>query len=111
MVPSAVRNFEQRQAIRSTWGNVSNIPTTVVRFLLGKSTNTTHQSLAATENQLYKDIVFEDIVETYENLTLKSIAMLRWTSLNCHRIQYLLKIDDDMFLNLPKLLDILTNYP
>jgi beta-1,3-galactosyltransferase 1 len=56
-------------------------------------------------------IVFEDIVETYENLILKPIAMLRWTSLNYHRIRYLLKIDNDMFLSLPRLLDVLQKYP
>ncbi|XP_056014233.1 beta-1,3-galactosyltransferase 1-like [Ostrea edulis] len=112
MVPSAVTNFEQRHAIRSTWGNVSSVPTTVlVRFLLGRTTNTTLQDIAATENQLYNDIVFEDILETYENLTLKSIAMLRWALLHCHQIRYLLKIDDDMFLNLPRLLETLTKYP
>ncbi|XP_061169253.1 beta-1,3-galactosyltransferase 1-like [Saccostrea echinata] len=111
VVPSAVSNFEQRNAIRNTWGNVSNVHSTVVvKFLLGRSPNTALQSIAITESEIYNDIIFDDILETYENLTRKSIAMLRWASLHCHGVQYLLKIDDDMFLNLPRLLDDLKKH-
>ncbi|XP_061169259.1 beta-1,3-galactosyltransferase 1-like [Saccostrea echinata] len=112
MVPSAVSNFEQRNAIRSTWGNLTNVkPIVLVKFLLGKSKNTALQDVAATENQIYNDILFEDIIEAYENLTRKSIAMLRWASMHCHRVRYLLKVDDDIFLNLPRLLEELKKHP
>lgn len=111
VVPSAVANFEQRNAIRNTWGNVSNLHTTVLlKFLLGKSTNAALQDIAVTESEIYNDIIFEDILETYENLTRKSIAMLRWASMHCRDVQYLLKVDDDIFLNLPRLLDELKKH-
>lgn len=106
MVPSAVSNFEQRNAIRSTWGNLSSTnPTVMLKFVLGKSKRSLHQNLAGVENSIYNDILFTDISETYENLFKKSIALLRWASTNCQGLRYLLKIDDDMFLNLPRLLD------
>lgn len=112
MVPSAVSNFEQRDAIRRTWGNVSTIkPTVLLKFVLGKSKDTVHQSLAETENSIHNDILFEEILETYENLSQKSIALLRWASANCNGVKYLLKIDDDMFLNLPRLLNELNAHP
>ncbi|XP_061169130.1 beta-1,3-galactosyltransferase 1-like [Saccostrea echinata] len=112
IVPSAVSNFEQRNAIRNTWGNVSNLKKPVlVKFLLGKSKEAALQDVASTENQIYNDILFEDIDEAYENLTRKSIAMLHWASMHCHRVRYLLKVDDDIFLNLPRLLDELTKHP
>ena len=108
MVPSAVSNFEQRDAIRRTWGNVSTTkPTVLLKFVLGKSKDTVHQSLAKTENSIYNDILFEEILETYENLSQKSISLLRWASTNCKGVKYLLKIDD-MFLNRPRLLNELT---
>jgi hypothetical protein len=88
VVPSVVRNFDQIQAIRSTWGNVSNIPTTVVRFLLGKKVPILSTKALLLLKTNYTKTLY---LKTYENLTFKSIAMLRLTSLNCHRIQYLLK--------------------
>ncbi|XP_061185723.1 beta-1,3-galactosyltransferase 5-like [Saccostrea echinata] len=111
MVPSAVSNFKQRDAIRHTWGNVSKVkPTVQVNFVLGKSKHAALQDLAHTEKLIYNDIVFEDVLETYENLTRKSIAILRWTVSFCSKVRYLLKIDDDMFLNLPRLLRYLTEF-
>lgn len=112
MVPSAVSNFEQRNTIRKTWGNVSTTkPTVLLKFVLGKSKDTVQQSLAETENSIYHDILFEDILETYENLSQKSKALLRWASTNCNGVRYLLKIDDDMFLNRPRLLNDLNTHP
>ncbi|XP_062569707.1 beta-1,3-galactosyltransferase 1-like [Saccostrea cucullata] len=112
IVHSSVSNFEKRNAIRNTWGNVSNVEKPIlVKFLLGKSKEDTQQDLATTENRIYNDILFENIIETYENLTRKSIAMLRWASMNCHRVRYLLKVDDDIFLNLPRLLNEVTKNP
>lgn len=112
MVPSTASNFEQRDTIRKTWGNVlTTKPTVLLKFVLGKSKDTVHQSLAKTENSIYNDILFEEILETYENLSQKSIALLRWASTNCKGVRYLLKIDDDMFLNLPRLLNELKVHP
>lgn len=79
--------------------------------MLGKSRNSIDQTLAETENSIYNDILFEDILETYENLSLKSIAILHWAMENCEGVRYLLKIDDDMFLNLPRLLKELKAHP
>lgn len=111
MVPSSVSNFQQRDAIRHTWGNVSKVtPTVQVNFVLGKSKNSALQDLANTEKLIYNDIIFEDVLETYENLTRKSIAILRWTVSFCNQARYLLKIDDDMFLNLPRLLSYLSDF-
>ena len=111
MVPSTASNFAQRDAIRKTWGNVSNIrPIVKLKFVLGKTHSFHLQDLLLTENLLYNDILIEDVPEKYENLTQKSIAILRWTVSNCPRIRYLLKIDDDVFLNLPRLLKYISKH-
>jgi beta-1,3-galactosyltransferase 1 len=105
MVPSAVSNFDQRVVIRRTWGNTSNAhPGVQLRFVIGRSKNQALQDLVRTEKFIYNDIIVEDIVETYENLTRKSIAILHWVASFCNRVRYLLKIDDDMFLNVPRLI-------
>ncbi|XP_078320415.1 beta-1,3-galactosyltransferase 1-like isoform X2 [Crassostrea virginica] len=112
MVPSTASNFAQRNAIRKTWGHISNIPPIVkLKFVLGKTHTSQLQDFVLTENLLYNDIIIEDVPEKYENLTQKSTAILRWTVSNCPRVRYLLKIDDDVFLNLPRLLKYLSKHP
>ena len=53
------------------------------------------------------DILQVRFPEEYRNLVFKSWSMLEWFSKWCSKSQYLLKIDDDGFLNLPKLSDII----
>ncbi|XP_065929295.1 beta-1,3-galactosyltransferase 1-like [Magallana gigas] len=111
MIPSAITNFEQRNVIRRTWGDVSKVrPNVVVRFIVGRSEQPFLQELVLKENRIHHDLVIKDIPEFYENLTQKSVAMLSWIVSYCSRARYFLKIDDDMFLNLPRLLNFLSNH-
>ena len=48
----------------------------------------------------YGDIVQEDFVDTYHNLTYKAVAALRWIATNCRRARFVLKTDDDIFVNM-----------
>lgn len=111
MIPSAVTNFEQRNVIRKTWGSVTQVrPNVVVRFIVGRSEQPSLEELMLKENQINHDLVIEDIPEFYENLTKKSVAMLNWIMSYCSRARYFLKIDDDTFLNLPRLLNFLSEH-
>ena len=49
------------------------------------------------EAAVHGDILQEDYIDTYENLTLKSISMIRWVSQNCPNARYVAKIDDDNY--------------
>lgn len=51
----------------------------------------------------YGDIVQEDFVDSYRNLTHKAIMALRWVSQNCQNAKLILKADDDIFINIFKL--------
>lgn len=62
------------------------------------------------ENLIYNDILFEDILEIYENFFLKFIVILYWVMENCEGVRYLLKIDDDMFFNFLRFLNELNVY-
>jgi hypothetical protein len=46
-------------------------------------------------------------VDTYNNLTLKTISALEWSWTYCNRVKYLLKTDDDVYIHMPVLLAIL----
>ncbi|RNA12030.1 beta-1-3-galactosyltransferase 1 [Brachionus plicatilis] len=100
----AVDNFEQRKIIRQTWANFDSIKTV---FLLGSSVNKSVNKLVEEENKFYSDIIQQDFIDTYSNLTLKSIMGLQWISLYCPNVKYVLKIDDDVLVNIPFLVSYL----
>jgi beta-1,3-galactosyltransferase 1 len=51
------------------------------------------------ENEIYQDIVQEDFIDSYKNLTYKGIMALKWISIYCSKIKYILKVDDDIVVN------------
>ena len=108
LIPSTTWNFKQRDAIRRTWGNAkSSDAKTKVVFFTGQCINDTLQKVLVEEMALYRDVVQENIKESYQTLTEKSIALLRWASSNCPKVTYALKTDDDMFINIQNLVNVL----
>lgn len=60
------------------------------------------------ESEIYGDIIQESFIDSYNNLTLKTIMMLKWVNNNCDgRVKYIMKCDDDTFVNVPNLLQVL----
>jgi len=104
LVHTAPRNFAKRQSIRDTWAKM--IPTL---FFMGLPDSNVTQNDITLENQLYNDIVQGDFLDCYRNLTYKHVMVLKWTLYFCPCARYLLKTDDDTFVNVPYLLEIL-NY-
>lgn len=105
-VPSSVANFRQRSAIRNAWGSVATVnPSLKVVFFVGTSEERKLKQIIAKEKQIFQDIVEIDVKEKYENLAKKSIGILKWIYMNCNSAMYFLKVDDDIFLNIGKLVD------
>ncbi|XP_021358224.1 beta-1,3-galactosyltransferase 1-like [Mizuhopecten yessoensis] len=104
----APANFKHRNVIRNTWGSITKHNQEVrLIFLIGKPKDEITQIKINNESKQFSDIVQEDFVDSYRNLSLKSVAMLKWTISYCHRAQYVLKVDDDMFINIPYLIGVL----
>ncbi|XP_074594597.1 beta-1,3-galactosyltransferase 5-like [Brevipalpus obovatus] len=127
IVHTSLSHFERRQIIRDTWGGWLRDNGQQVFFIIGSSNQSTilhevRQKLRK-EHQLYGDIIEYDFIDSYRNLTLKTLLTLRFFnekilklrtkgkqvrwSLNCtnpaaivepmlRRTQYLLKTDDDV---------------
>ncbi|KAF2349038.1 Glycosyl transferase family 31 [Trinorchestia longiramus] len=110
-VLSSVRHFEQRDAVRRTWGSglsLAPLRARIAFFLASPPQQEAHvQSQITIEAQTYGDIIQEDFLDTYHNLTLKSIMALKWAEANCPQAEYFMKTDDDIFVNVPKLLTFL----
>lgn len=101
-------NIFHRQTIRQTWGSiVTRDPQVKLVFLLGNPGNASIQSDIMKESSEHHDIVQEDFVDSYRNLSIKSVAMLKWVSQFCAEAEYILKADDDMFIHIPNLVSIL----
>ena len=105
VVCSAVPNINRRQVIRDTWAmDAMKFPGNVdVIFLLGRSANPTDMVQSAIEEEaaMHVDILQESFVDTYANLTIKSLMMLKWFANHCTKhYQYLMKTDDDMYINI-----------
>ena len=89
-VHSALNNFEHRATIRRTWGNVSSyesLATVRLVFVTGLQRNETIQQMVENESSQYNDIVQENFVDVYRNLTYKAVAALKWITENCFRNQ------------------------
>lgn len=100
-VHSAPGNQRRRMVIRQTWGDVSQYDVTIrVIFVMGVSTNGLENEELQFEADAYGDIVQERFTDSYRNLTYKALAALKWIS-NCgSRSKFVLKTDDDIFVNI-----------
>ncbi|XP_055925275.1 beta-1,3-galactosyltransferase 5-like [Argiope bruennichi] len=108
LVHTAVDHFEHRNVIRNTWKNPRlELPTTKVAFLLG--TTDKYQGEIEKENELHKDIVQGDFLDSYRNLTYKHVMGLTWAATYCNRTKYIMKMDDDIFTDIYQLMDYITN--
>ena len=109
-------NKVRRMATRNTWANISNsqrpafmqkhatIQEFKIVFVFGVHALAQKNRDLVQENQQYGDVLQMDFEESYANLTLKALAGLNWTHQHCPSVKYVMKIDDDIFVNVPILL-------
>lgn len=78
-------------------------------FLLGEVyKNQTLQEKIRGESDRFNDIVQESFIDSYYNLSIKSANLLKVFTQYCTlSSEYLLKIDDDVFLNIERFIDLL----
>ena len=63
------------------------------------------------ESRTHGDILQEDFVDSYMNLTLKSVMGLKWVSNHCMKAEFVMKTDDDIYVNINSLLNHLHEGP
>nr|CAD7397336.1 unnamed protein product [Timema cristinae] len=115
LVSSAPRGGDRRKVVRETWGDPGLRGTRLVFFMghegrgdvsqLVRCVPGLTQTLLSGQTDLveearrYQDLVVEDFLDSYGNLTLKSLFMLKWAESHCPETPYLMKTDDDMIVN------------
>ncbi|KAF5305316.1 hypothetical protein FQR65_LT07742 [Abscondita terminalis] len=108
IITSAPSHESARMGIRQTWGHFAARTDVSILFMLGTTTNVDYKDKIENEQFLYQDILQGKFIDSYDNLTLKSISILEWVINNCPETDFLLKTDDDMFINIPRLLTFIT---
>ncbi|PIK42759.1 putative beta-1,3-galactosyltransferase 1-like [Apostichopus japonicus] len=76
-------------------------------FLLGKPKEEKLLADIKAEQEQYQDILMEDFDDTYNNLTLKVLMGMKWASEYCNNASWVMKVDDDVYVDLAQLVEIL----
>ncbi|KAI0207186.1 Lactosylceramide 1,3-N-acetyl-beta-D-glucosaminyltransferase [Lamellibrachia satsuma] len=105
-VHTAPSHHKRRSVIRQTWGSRKYYTEKIkVVFVMGRTNDGLEvQNALEYESDVYRDIVQEDFLDSYHNLTYKGIAALKWVSNFCGHAKFVLKTDDDIFVNMFTLL-------
>ncbi|CAK1589417.1 unnamed protein product [Parnassius mnemosyne] len=107
LITSAPSHASARDAVRLTWGHYASRSDVALAFVLGSPPASLRSAIDA-EDALYGDLIVGRSIDSYSNLTLKTLSMLEWADTYCPRAPRLLKTDDDMFINIPRLLRFAT---
>jgi len=110
MVTSAPDHTAARMAVRQTWGHFAQRKDVAVAFCVGTTSKQDVASAIYQEVETYGDVVQGNFVDSYDNLTLKTVSILEWIDNYCPRAKFILKTDDDMFINVPKLLEFIDSH-
>ncbi|KZC12529.1 Beta-1,3-galactosyltransferase 1 [Dufourea novaeangliae] len=103
IIMSAPTHLEARMAIRQTWGHFGQRSDISILFMLGKTLDSKVEAILKKEQKTYNDVIRGKFLDSYSNLTLKTISTLEWVDSYCSTVKFLLKTDDDMFINVPRL--------
>ena len=105
LIFSKPENRQYRDILRSTWLTYSKNNTSAVRyvFLLGIGTNRASPNVIQ-EHHEQRDILLHDFVDSTRNLTLKTLLGITWVTTWCSSASYIMKTDDDVFVNIPAVL-------
>ena len=107
LVSSAPYNFQKRRDIRQTWGFDTAIkPRWKTVFLVAQTQNQSVSNSLLKEDETFGDLVRADYLDHYWNQTLKIRMGFEWAARYC-KFSFLLKMDDDAFLNTKALISLL----
>ncbi|VDM55096.1 unnamed protein product [Angiostrongylus costaricensis] len=94
-----VQEPEKRRRFMTTYGRFSELHNFTVLFPVGLSKDEEVNSALGREHEAHANILQTNFVDSYRNLTLKSYSWANYVRKNCTSVKAVLKIDDDVALN------------
>jgi hypothetical protein len=120
-VVSAPKNFKRRRDIRGTWFRHlndkrlmdanNNVNIVGFGFILGQMNDAYVQTLIEDESRTHGDILQVQMMDDYYDLAVKGVAFYNWLNNNCARVDFVLKVDDDVYVNIRQLASLLAQPP
>ncbi|XP_055017980.1 beta-1,3-galactosyltransferase 2 [Boleophthalmus pectinirostris] len=113
VVPVAPDHYAQREAVRKTWG-APGVDTLTLFFLGLPEDNSKREEIrdkVEEESKKHGDIIQMNFIDNYQNLTIKTLMMMRWLDVHCPQTRYGMKVDSDIFVNVFYLKDYLKKCP
>ena len=106
VVISAPNYFHKRDIIRRTWlrhlqmqSDLDLMDLSGFGFIVGLTEDCETQKRIEEESETYGDILQIEMLDDYYNLTLKVVGLLNWINDHCSRVDFVLKVDDDVYVN------------
>ena len=104
---SAPDYFEYRKVTRTTWLSHLKDPhyhrglfdVIGYAFVVGQTSHSIVQTMIEEESKNNGDILQVEMDDTYRNLTRKSVSILNWVNSNCAHADFVMKVDDDVYVN------------
>lgn len=110
LIKSAVRHFDRRTSIRSTWGKEGSVSanyTFKTIFLIGMPSDPNDVKLnTALKDEIlnHNDVLQMTFKDDYYNNTQKTVGGIHWAVHNCGHAQYVMFVDDDFYVATPFLI-------
>uniref|UniRef100_A0A0N5AYB5 Hexosyltransferase n=1 Tax=Syphacia muris TaxID=451379 RepID=A0A0N5AYB5_9BILA len=95
---------EERYFIRTTWA--ANLKNSII-FVLGRPESSASWKIINQESSIYGDLLVIDMLDSYKNLSIKSVAILRWISRFCHAPSFFFQGDPDVAVFTTSVSDVL----
>ena len=112
LIKSEAKSIARRKLVRATWGRYEDIKETHhfrKFFLIGNVKSKELQAFVSEEEKVFADIIRGDFADTFYNLSEKAEVGFEWSYKHCS-FEYLLETDDDVFINIPLILQMINDH-
>ena len=99
---SSPHSAMDRMSLRRGWAQndlFPNLPSRVV-FFMGRPREEALIKDVMSEAIRHGDIIMEDYMDTYNNMTHKAVGAMKWINAYCSNAKFVLKADQDVYVNL-----------